>query len=252
MKQTLNGYIDNPMGKGAVFPQKAMMQQTYEQKYGQVMVKEAGKFQCFLFTPTKDGKYYIHIKVPSESLDKFYYDVVIEFYPGNNDVKAESHLRNYFCRFYSNDPSFVYTYVNAFKSQDLFIRQLSDKMSKYAIKNAAVIRNPNANIGYVKTIYFAYLYIKDHGLYNKSLYDAGITFNIGALKSNITHADDKIAEANKITQNERKAKAAAKQAEKEKKRLENHKMSKRASSIKKTPTTDRVKTTHKIGYKKKK
>jgi hypothetical protein len=248
MKQTLNGYIDNPMGKGSVMSQKELIQKSYEQKYGQVMLKEQGKFQCYLFTPTVKGEYYIHIRIPSESTEKIYYDVVIQFYPGSNEVKSESHLRNYFVRFYSNDPAFVFTYANAFKSQDLFITNLSDKMSRLAMRKSAEIRNPSSNIGYVKSIYFAFLYIKDHSLFNKSLYDAGIKFNMQALKSNVMHSDDKMKESNEIRAKARKDKKEAKLAKQrasEEKRVSGKGMSKRTSSISKT------KMTNKVGYTKK-
>lgn len=228
--------------------QKQMIQRSYEEKYGQVMVKEAGKFQCFVFAPNKKGEYFIHIKVPSESTEKIYYDVVIQFYPGNNDIKSESNLRNYFVRFFSNDPAFVFTYANAFKEKDLFIKELSSKISKLSMKKSADIRNPSASIGYVKSIYFAFLYIKDHSLFNKALYDAGIAFNMQAIKSNIMHSDDKMNEINELKKSkkiEEKEKKLAKERSFEDKRVNGEKMSKRSTTIKKTPKT---KQTNKIGY----
>jgi hypothetical protein len=240
MNQTLMGYIDNPMGKGSVMNQKKLIQGQYEQKYGQVMLKENGNLKCFLFQPTKHDVYYIHIRVPSESTAKIYYDVVIEFRPSSSESKGESSLRNYYVRFYANDPAFVYTYANAFKSKDLFIKQLSSKMSLLAIRKAAEIRNPNANVGYVKSIYFAYLYMKDHNLLNKALYTTtGIPFNMTDLKGNVAHSDDKMKEVNEATAEQRKKKKAERFKKAEDTRNKTDKVSK---PVAKTPVVKKTKT----------
>jgi len=249
MQQTFFGYIDNPMGKGATMPQKQLIQQSLEQKYGQLMLKEAGNFHTYIFQPTKEDKYYIHMKVPSESTERIYYDVVIEFSPDNKS-KGEASLRNYFVRFYSNDPSFVFTYANAFKSKGLFIEELSSKISTLSMRKEAIIRNPNANIGYVKVFYFAFLYMKSHNLFNKQNYAGGLAFDWGSLRSNIMHSSDKLKEVNEV----RAATAKKKKAEREKARKSNltksktNKITKEVSKVKTTKKVSTVKSVKKTKY----
>lgn len=192
MKMTYLQYIQNPMGiKNAVYSQRDMYRDMYTKKLDSIMVRESGKIEYHLYN---DGdKFYIHMKVPSEVVPKFYYDVVVEYYTEDNNVKMEPSLDNYLTRFYSNDPMFVFTFAHAFIKNDMFIEFLKDKMSKKAINDAANERNPQNIIGYVKSIYFAFLLIKRYGLnkkimftsYSEKLYKKG-------LLDKIEHADSKI------------------------------------------------------------
>ena len=77
-------YIDNPSG-GSVFTNRNIYKNMYRRKFGNVLVREQGQIK---YTVYKSGdafdSYYIHIKVPSEVIDNFYYDVVIRLF---TDVK---------------------------------------------------------------------------------------------------------------------------------------------------------------------
>ena len=116
-------------------------------------------------------KYIAFLKIPSEVIEKFYYDVVIEFSPPNLINKLDKSLENYNVKFFSNDPAFVFTFAYAFNKNKLFITDLEQKMSKEALEEKAKIKNPNASIGYVKSLYFAYLYLKSKGLFLKNMYE---------------------------------------------------------------------------------
>ena len=83
---------------------------------------------CIIESPLNN--FYVYFKIPSEVIENFYYDVVIEFVPANELVKNDNSLSKYNIRFYSNDPSFVYTFAHAMKSNNMFINDLSSKMSK--------------------------------------------------------------------------------------------------------------------------
>ncbi len=201
MKMTFDQYINNPMGvKNAVFSAREMYKGLYTEKLNTILVREVGKVKYKLYK--KDDKYYVHMKIPSEVIEKFYYDVVIEFYTDNTTVKMSKSLKDYYVKFYSNDPSFVFTFAHAMLKNNLFIKDLIPRMSKEAILKVAKEKNPNKEIGYVKSIYFTYLLMKNYGLFNKIIFNNEANkFNLKELLQNITHADEKI-EARQIAQRE--------------------------------------------------
>lgn len=192
MKMTFDQYINNPMGvKNAVFSAREMYKGLYTEKLNTILVREVGKVRYKLFK--KDDRYYVYMKIPSEVIEKFYYDVVIEFYTDNNTVKISKSLKDYYVKFYSNDPSFVFTFAHAMLKNDLFIKDLTPRMSREAILKVAKEKNPNKEIGYVKSIYFTYLLMRNYGLFNKIVFDNEASkFNLKELLKEITHADEKI------------------------------------------------------------
>ena len=190
---TLPEYIKNPMGKeNAVFSQREMFRELYTDKFNKVMLREAGTLKARFF---KDGdsRFTIHIKIPSEVIEKFYYDVVIQFTSKDPKDIISPNLDGYDAKFFSNDPAFVYTFAYAFNQNNLFIDDLAPKMSKQALTDKAKVRNPKNVIGYVKSIYFAYLYMHAHGFDKKAIYNgSGEPYDVQKLLSEIMPADEKI------------------------------------------------------------
>lgn len=204
MDMTFDQYIQNPMGKeNAVISNRTMYRNLYQEKLDKILVREAGNISIKAYHVGR--KYLCYLKIPSEVVPKFYYDVLIEFRPPKG-ILPEADLKKYLVRFWSNDPSFVYTFVHAFVKNDLFIKNLEDKMSKKAIKNRAVEKNPADQVGYVKSIYFAYLIMIKRGLFSKLRYTD--TYSETSLKREIMHADKKIKDrqdaAEKINNEKRK------------------------------------------------
>ena len=192
MKITFTQYINNPLGdKSSVITNRGMYQKMYRDKLDKILLREGGKVKYSLYTGKEN--YYIHFKIPSEVVDKFYYDTIIEFYqPDPIKAKSDS-LRDYYVKFYSNDPAFVYTFAHAFIKNNLFIEDLTSKMSKEAVKNVAKEKNPKNLVGYVKSLFFAYLLIGDYGLFSKTLYNHNAEkYDKSKLLRLIDHADDKI------------------------------------------------------------
>lgn len=185
---TFQDYIINPLGKdNAVYSHREMYRTLYTDKLNKIMVRENGKVDYTLYETNKN--YICHIKIPSEVIDKFYYDVVVMF----KKEKGVRDLSKSEVKFYSNDPSFVFTFAHAFIKNKMFIDQLEDKMSKEAVKKKADVKNPKDQIGYVKSLYFAYLLMNQRGLFNVIKYESEKkTFSERILKSNIMHADEKI------------------------------------------------------------
>lgn len=221
MERTYKDYIQNPMGsKNYVVSHKDMYRKMYSDKWDKIKLRENGKITYTQMITKSD--FYVYIKIPSEVVPKFYYDVVIRFFPkkGDNVVSMEPTLNNYCVQFFSNDPSFVFTFAHAFKKNNLFIDDLTPKMSKEALKNVAKERNPQDQIGYVKSLYFAYLELEALGLFKKSSYNPlTMKYDKKKLLSYIMNADEKIADrqlqGQKQAQKEKREKARYKYKDKE-------------------------------------
>ena len=187
---TFDEYISNPMGKkNAVYSQRFMFQKLYQQKYELTMAREANGMRFTLYKSKNEKRFIAHFYVPSEVVPRFVYDVVVEFTAPSDEVAAEKTFKNYQVKFFANDPAFVFTFAHAFRSAGMFFDGLSSKMSKLALKEKPKETNPKEIIGYVKSIYFAYIFYKGKGLYNKSMWYNAIPINMKMLTNSITHAD---------------------------------------------------------------
>lgn len=198
MDMTLQQYILNPMGKNnAVLNSIAgeNIRKTYTEKFDALMVRENSKLEYHLYKDKKSNTYWAHIKVPSETVKNFYYDVVFKFYTDSKILSAGENLFRYYTNFYSNDPAFVFTYAHVFIKNNIFIKELTPKMSREAVKKSPKETNPGNNIGYVKAIYFAYLWMQNRKLNNVLKFETeSKPLNIKQLLSSIEDADIKIKE----------------------------------------------------------
>ena len=192
MNMTFDEYIKNPAGiKNAVYSHREMYRNLYIEKLDKIMLRETGKIDYTLYK--SKNEYYVHMKIPSEVVPQFYYDTVVMFYTDNKEISVSKSLSQYYVKFYSNDPSFVYTFAHAMLENDLFIRDLVPRMSKQAVLKVAKVKNPKNEIGYVKSLYFLYLLMKRDNLFDKLVFESrGKAYNKKQLLKNITHADHKI------------------------------------------------------------
>ena len=205
---TFQQYIDNPLGKkSAVFSQRDMYKELYTNKYGAVLLRENGTFTTEMYYDKKGDRYFLYMKVPSEVVEKFYYDVVIEFYPIDGANATDSTLNNYGVRFFSNDPAFVFTYEYVFSKNNLFISELKPKASKIALKTKPDERNPYQIPGYVKSLYFCFLHMKSRSLFNKVHWkNYSQPLSIRQLLNKIEPSDKKVADRQRLGEEVRKKK----------------------------------------------
>ena len=236
MNITFEQYIINPQIKSnAVLNAKARetIRGDYTKRYNAIMVRERGKVNYILYKDEKNNKYYAHFKIPSEVIEKFYYDTVLEFYSDENITNTQD-LMKYYVKFYSNDPAFVYTHAYAFNYNNLFIEELTSKMSRKAIKTKAEEKNPYNQIGYVKSLYFAYLTMINKGLNNIDKFKAeSKKYSKTALLADIENADKKVEDREAEQEKLQKLKSKTK---KEQKTSDNITVTKNSLSVKKTKT----------------
>ena len=110
---TYDQYIKNPMG-GSVVTNRQVLMDMYRQKWNNILVRENGQINYSIYKGADD--FYVHLKIPSEVVPKFYYDTIARFYIDKHKTAGTlpANLNTYEVQFYSNDPSFVYTFTHAF------------------------------------------------------------------------------------------------------------------------------------------
>lgn len=208
-------YIDNPSGEATVITNRSMYKDMYKSKFDKVLLRENGRIEWKVYHDNdSQDSYYIYMKIPSEVVEKFYYDVVVRLFTTENKKKTNANLREYAVEFYSNDPAFVYTFAHAFSKNNLFIKDLEQKMSKTALKDVAKIKNPKDNVWYVKSLYFAYLTMERYHLFNRSMLNQySKKYNKKELLSQITHATEKVEARQEAQEKINKEKSREKQVE---------------------------------------
>lgn len=197
MQITLDSYINNPTGGRAhMIGERQAAAASYGDKFDKTLLQSSGMIDYHMFRKPED-RYIIVIKIPSEKIPKLFYDVAVEFYTKDDATKKMTSLDNYFVRFFSNDPNFNYTYAYTFKKNNLVIPELVSKLSNDSNKPPRVT-NPNKLVGYVKSIYFAYLFITMRGLMSKFNWYGAPPINGSKLQNLVMSTDSKLAQVDKM------------------------------------------------------
>lgn len=252
MATTFNKYMDNPSSGTSVYATREVYKNLYKQKFDNLMVREQGQLHYKIFN-TDDSRdtHYIHLKIPSEKLPDLYYDVVLEFYTTDPNLKDKPTIREYNVRFYSNDSAFIFTFAHAFAKNGLFINLLRPKMLQRALVDKPKVRNPKDDIWYVKSLCFAFYAMQRFNLFNRSMLNQnGQKFNQTQFMAGIMSAENKIEEhriKSEQIKNTYKQERMKARADKE---LQNKKFAKTnvefVRSAKKAPIAKSVKSVRKV------
>ena len=167
---TFEEYINNPLQARFSAVPREMYRVSYTNRLDAILVRVNNKIDYNMYKDDKTGSYYLYIKIPSEVVKDFTYDVVIRFVRPSHDVDFDKNLKSYDVQFFSNDPAFTYTMAYTFKSHKMFVEDLEPKAIKQSLTMKPTITNPNNQIFYCKSIYFAYLIGKEKGLFAKEKY----------------------------------------------------------------------------------
>ena len=160
MPQTLDEYLDNPMGKGSTaIANRNLIKSDLDARYTKLLEKHKD-FKHYHYHD--NSNFYVHVKVPSESERNNEYDVVIQFTPTEKEVTNDLNLNRYTIKVFSNCPSFTYTYAYVYNDYGLIVDFLKDKYKDITLSDNPIIKNPGEVINFEKSIYFACKYIKSN------------------------------------------------------------------------------------------
>lgn len=204
---TFEEYINNPLETRMGGYTREIYRKNYTDKLNAVLVRENNKVDYYLYKNSKDGSYYMYMKIPSETVKGFTYDVVVRFKRPEKDphkVDTEKDLKHYDVEFFSNDPAFVFNLEYTFKSKNMFVKDLTKRGSKEALTTKPKVTNPNNTIFYCKTIYWAYLLGEHRGLFVKSKYTE--KYDAKRLFDMVMDSQEKITERQEKGESERKKK----------------------------------------------
>lgn len=175
-----------PLGKGAVkIPIKSVIEE-YHKRYDTLIKEKPKAFRHSIYRTTPGGRIIVHVKVPSETVNNFFYDVLLELEPDDKSSKIEDcHVK-----IFSNCPSFVYTYAYIFYHLDtnpddnkpkksrsgliidtlrykvprdrLLMPGTEKKIGSDVLDNAPVVRNSHGIPMFDKSLYYAVFYLQDN------------------------------------------------------------------------------------------
>ena len=167
---TFEEYINNPLQARFGSATRELYRASYSGRLDAILVRVNNHIDYNMYKDDKTGSYYLYIKVPSEVVKDFTYDVVIRFIRPNHNVDFDKNLKSYDVQFFSNDPAFSYNMAYTFKSHKMFVEDLAPKAVRQTLTTKPTVTNPNNQVFYVKSIYFAYLIGKEKGLFAKEKY----------------------------------------------------------------------------------
>lgn len=238
-------YMANPLGKGSSIMMIGTMKRTLDEEYERIQES----IRCMWYAIEK--KYFVtHVKIPSKSVDKLYYDVLIEI-DVDSIPQASSVINGGNVRVFSNCPSFTYTYAYVFNQKGDLIPWTKSKYNHKIFELEPGKRNPMGIENYEKSLYFAIKYITSNGrnYKNKINYEVFRVHTHSQILTKITHADTVLTyyKSKKKKENERKLlEKSHKEKGKPSPSFSNKKTNNRVSSVKRTKKSSSVKKTKKI------
>jgi hypothetical protein len=232
---TLEGFLTNPTGKStSMMASRKRIKDNLDNHYYKLLKKH----KDFKYVVYIDSYAYLfHFKIPSETFDELYYDVVLEFLPHEKKMQGFSTINDYSINFFSNSPDMMFTYDYVLKENDIYIPFLQNagKYSSKAMKTRPKTRNPVELFGFEKSCYYAAMYISTHKLTTKKMLDkVGIKSNkLVSTKflNSVMSQELKLNEYNKFKKLEQEKKRKEREANRKKKEAENKKNNKRVGPI---------------------
>lgn len=154
--QTLKEFIEAPFG----VPNMSKNLK-YEDRYQSYKRNNKIKIESSI---EFEKNFFIHLKVPSESQEKMFYDVVIQFFTTDDKIERQLTVENYYVQFFSNSPGFVYKYATLYKLQGYLIESLYGKFDSGTLEILPDKSNSSYELYYDSSIYYACRYLLDNKL----------------------------------------------------------------------------------------
>ena len=153
---TIKEYLQNPYGKGSAFSASTKQKENLDLQFKSLMPKMKAKVYRY-----RDNVIY-HIIVPSTNKETVSYDVIIEvetkYLP-----EGAANLEELQFKCFSNCPSFIFTFANVFRTNNLMCEWLVSKYNKEVKLNPPIKRNFYGIVGLERSLYLAVKYIHTTG-----------------------------------------------------------------------------------------
>ena len=145
---------------------------SYIARYNQFAAKDIK-----LYSIKSGDNYVVHIMVPSEKNDEFekpvFYDVVVEFYPTNKEIKEEMTVKNYGVKVFSNSISWMFDFTYVFNKTNNIPEFIPKSYcSKTALKQPTKKTNPYGIYGIERVVFIALYHLEMVTGYRKNRIDA--------------------------------------------------------------------------------
>ena len=163
----LADFLSNPSGKGDVGANAKVIATMLDSKYEKLMKEKGKKITCNVYKVLTKETYYFHLVIPTETERDNTYDVVIELSDLEGQRKGDVSVVRYNARFFSNAPSFAYTYAKVYKDNDLLVKDLEGKFEPEQLSQDPDTRNRYGIVGYDKYLYYGVKYIYESKMLNK-------------------------------------------------------------------------------------
>lgn len=164
---TLKDFLANPSGKGDTALNTKAIASMLDGKYSKLLEKKERLIKCNIYKVLTKEVYYIHLVIPTETERDNSYDVVIQLYDSEGAHKHDLSIANYDAKFFSNAPSFAYTYAKVYRDNGLLIDNLQSKFDKQQLTGNPDVRNRYGIVGYDKYLYYGVKYILESKMLNK-------------------------------------------------------------------------------------
>lgn len=149
--------IQNPTGKAsAFFASRARIKNQLDQIFIKNLRHYRREFTAVPYINENNHDIIWYVSVPSETfnLNRVKYDCIVEIV-----YDASLPLEHRKARFFTNSPSFIYTYAYVFNQEDLLPNFIKPNMPQLSLTQAPVIRNPIESRGFDKILYQALKYL---------------------------------------------------------------------------------------------
>lgn len=157
VNMSISQMLRNPTGKhSAYFASRARVKAQLDAIFIQNLRKFRREFYAvpYINEETHDIMYYV--SVPSESfyMNKIRYDCIVHI-----KYNKSLALDNREAKFFTNSPSFIFTYAYVFNKEDLLPEFIKSSMPTECLTQPPTIRNPVESKGYDKILYQALKYL---------------------------------------------------------------------------------------------
>lgn len=176
--------------KGAMKVSTKGIIEGYRERYDALIKRPEAKFQVQTYKVSPNHQIMVHVKVPSETVNKLHYDVLLALSP----EKGTMDLLDCDVKIFSNCPSFVYSVAYIFAHWDpdakpgttpkgkgmmidtlkgklprdrMLIPGTEKKLGKQPVHDPPVVRNPLGLPLFDKSIYYAIFYLQDNVPYDQ-------------------------------------------------------------------------------------